>query len=194
MNRVLFSIVVSMFLCTHPSFILAQQTDSEQDDETSTILQESYQLIDVLTGEENSQSSRRLSVQLSQQYDEWRVEFWKRAYGWQHISSILIFFVVVAVVGAGVVLAAWQLQSWLKRAEEYDEMILNALTGKSNNATDITKLLEAMGQPDGGKMNVTRESLSVSSPYVGVVILGLSFAFFIAYLYFVYPIRIGPSL
>ena len=194
MNRVLLSIALSMFLWVHVSFILAQEPDSEQQDQTSIIVQQANELANELRSDVNSQASRSVSTQLPQQYVEWRIEFWQKAYGWQHISSILIFFVVVAVVGAGVALAAWQLQSWLSRAEEYDKVILAALTGKSNDGTETSNLLEAIGQPGGGKMNLTRESLSVSSPYVGVVMLGLSFAFFIAYLYFVYPIRIGPSL
>lgn len=194
MTRVLLTISMLTFLWVLADFTLAEDTGQEADGETSAVLQEAQELIDHLTSGENDQTSPLQSAELSLKYEEWLIRYWQKTYEWHFTSSILILFVVAAVVVAGVGLAWWQLRSWLERAKEYDEVILNVLTGKSDNVTDITKLLTTIAQPDGGKLNFTRKSLSVSSPYVGVVILGLSLAFFIAYLYFVFPIKAGPSL
>lgn len=188
-NRVFITIAISSLICLHAGLSLAQETAS-----TEAVLQRSYELLgDYPTDAQPGQSIAVADQTGALSNEEWRIAHSRKAYEWHHTASILIFFVVVALVGAGVTLAALQLRSWLKRAAKYDEVILNALTGKSDNIADATSLLAALAEPDGGKLNISGKSLALSSPYVGVIILGLSLAFFLAYLIVVYPLTVGPS-
>lgn len=78
---------------------------------------------------------------------------------WQHLSSQILFFVVIGIVGVGLYF------SWLQFHETKDK-----------NAMPTTSI-------EAGK-----EGFKVSSPVLGVIILVLSLAFFYLYLVHVYPI------
>jgi len=52
--------------------------------------------------------------------------------------------------------------------------------------------IKTVGAAPGSEFTMKSDTLTLSSPYVGVVILGLSMGFFLAYLLLVYPILQGP--
>lgn len=122
-------------------------------------------------------------------YNQWVLAYTKEAYVWHQKSTVMIFFVVVIVVLSGIVLAAWQLQSWIRRVKAYDEILLKHLA--DGTAID-QNLVTGIGQVEGGSVELKSGAMGVSSPYVGVIILGLSMGFFLAYLLYVYPIVRGP--
>lgn len=80
-------------------------------------------------------------------------------FAWQHLSSQIIFFVVIGVVGIGLYF------SWMQ---------FHAT--KPGAAPLVTE------------MELSQSGLKVSSPVLGVIILVLSLAFFYLYLTHVYPI------
>lgn len=126
--------------------------------------------------------------ELLQEYNNWTLSYTREAYLWHHQSTVMIFFMVLVVVLSGIILAAWQLRSWIKRVNAYDEVILKRL--EQGEAVD-TGLVGTVGQVDGGTLDIKKDALGISSPYVGVIILGLSMGFFLAYLLYVYPIVRG---
>jgi hypothetical protein len=81
---------------------------------------------------------------------------------WQHTSTVIIFFVVLALVAIGVYFAWLQFARSLRKA----------------GASEALHSVElSMG------------SIKVSSPVLGVIILTLSLAFFYLYLVYAYPIH-----
>lgn len=84
-----------------------------------------------------------------------------RVFQWQLVSSVIIFFLVVALVVIGVYFA------WLQFRYQ------------------IEKGFEA----EATKLELSGASLKVSSSVLGVIILSLSLAFFYLYLRHVYPIQ-----
>lgn len=122
-------------------------------------------------------------------FDAWVDTYTQRAYAWHHTSTIVIFWVVMLVVLSGVALATWQLANWMKRVRAYDEIFLQRL--RKGGPAD-TEAINGVGKPPDSTLSLTKESVQLSSPYVGVVILGLSMGFFLAYLLLVYPIVQGP--
>jgi len=122
-------------------------------------------------------------------YNEWVLSYTRGAYGWHQLSTIIIFFVVISVVLSGVVLAAWQLRSWLRRLADYDKVFLSRLEqGHEVRA----ELIAETGKSGSHELNLQSKAVALTTPYVGVVILGLSMGFFLAYLLLVYPILQGP--
>ena len=87
----------------------------------------------------------------------------QRVFEWQLLSSKVIFVTVLMLVGSGMVFAAIQFHTGLKRAG----------VDASQDATEI---------------DLSATSVKVSSPVLGVIILVISLAFFYLYLVYVYPI------
>ena len=122
-------------------------------------------------------------------YNQWVVAYTQQAYAWHYRSTVLIFVMVVLVVVSGVALAAWQLQAWIARVKAYDAVFLQRL--RRGEAVD-GQTVASIGEAPGSEVSLKSDALSLSSPYVGVVILALSMGFFMAYLLFVYPVMRGP--
>jgi hypothetical protein len=125
----------------------------------------------------------------AQDYNRWTLSYRKEAYAWHQTSTIIIFVIVNIIVLAGLVLAGWQLSAWISRVKKYDEVLIKMLA----TGTDVDhELVKGLGQAGGGTVDLKSKALAVSSPYVGVIILGLSMGFFLAYLLLVYPVTPGP--
>jgi hypothetical protein len=122
-------------------------------------------------------------------YDAWVLDYTRGAYAWHHTSTVVIFWVVMILVLSGVALATWQLGAWIKRMKSYDEIFLEQL--RKTGRADV-EAINGIGKAPDNTLNLTKQSVALSSPYVGVVILGLSMGFFLAYLLLVYPIVQGP--
>lgn len=87
----------------------------------------------------------------------------RRVFEWQMTSTKVSFWVVIGLVGAGILFAGIQ----FRRA-------MNA----TGDAQDLTTDLEISGK-----------GIKMSSPVLGVIILGISLGFFFLYLRHVYPIE-----
>jgi len=87
----------------------------------------------------------------------------RRVFEWQMTSTRVSFWVVIGLVGIGVLFAGIQFR--------------RAMTAKGD-AQDLTTDLE-----------ISSKGIKMSSPVLGVIILGISLAFFYLYLRHVYPIE-----
>lgn len=164
-----------------------EQADPDNDSIEKKLEERRRQTADAISAR-NSNYNEQNSEDI-QQYNEWTRAYARKAYGWHHQSTVMIFFMVVIVVLSGIVLAAWQLQTWIKRVKAYDAVLLGIL--EKGNEVD-KDLVTGLGHADGNKLELKKDALGISTPYVGVIILGLSMGFFLAYLLFVYPIQSGP--
>ena len=88
-----------------------------------------------------------------------------RVIRWQHTSTIIIFFVVIALVAAGMYFA------WMQFAK------------------GLAAAASAPGEPPAHSIELSMGGIKVSSPVLGVIILTLSLAFFYLYLVHAYPIK-----
>jgi hypothetical protein len=90
-----------------------------------------------------------------------------QVFGWQYVSTVVIFFLVIALVLLGMYFASVQFRRaippWASKRD-------------SDGAL-------------GGEVELSTAGVRVRSPVLGVIILALSLGFFYVYLVFVYPIR-----
>jgi len=93
----------------------------------------------------------------------------KKAFAWQDTSSKLIFWLVVIIVLAGLWMSYIQLKEGLK----------NKTVNQAEGEGEETHQIE-----------ISKESMKISSTFVGVVILAMSLVFFYLYLFVVYPITV----
>jgi hypothetical protein len=86
---------------------------------------------------------------------------------WQHLSTQIILFVVLVLVGLGLYFA------WVQfHADNTNKKIRQEIS----------------------EVEISMSGIKISSPVLGVIILTLSLAFFYLYLVYVYPITILPNL
>ncbi len=91
----------------------------------------------------------------------------EKVFGWQLLSSKIIFIVVVLLMAAGIYFSGVQFHASLRRAKR---------TGSPGEA-ELTEVVASM------------KGIKVSSPVLGVIILMISLLFFYLYLVHVYPIE-----
>ena len=91
-------------------------------------------------------------------------------FDWQHLSTRIIFFVVLLVVAVGLWFSYLQFQLYLRVLEESR----GDAAGKQTLNADV---------------ELSPKGVKVSSNVLGVIILALSLAFFYLYLAFVFPIQ-----
>lgn len=169
----------------------AQQQVPDPEELPGTDTEYADKILDEIEGEAEAiiSTSRGYTDEEAREYNSWALSYKKGAYVWHQTSTIIIFYVVVFVVLAGVLLAGWQLHAWIRRVKKYDETFIRLL----ERDVDVDReLVTTIGESSGGTVDLKSNALTVSSPYVGVVILGLSMGFFLAYLLLVYPVTSGP--
>lgn len=122
--------------------------------------------------------TRRQYLTAMQRYYEYKADgyaYRSRVFEWQLLSSRLIFFVVLALVGAGLYFAAVQFRLAMRAAPDKSGAPAQPAAG---SATSLATNLE-----------ISAKGVVMSSSVMGVIILGLSLAFFYLYLAYVYPIK-----
>lgn len=97
-----------------------------------------------------------------------------RVFEWQLLSSRLIFLVVLLLVGAGIYFAAVQFHVAMLAARRDLVRTEGAAAGANPLATHV---------------EISEKGVVVNSSVLGVIITGLSLAFFYLYLVYVYPIQ-----
>jgi hypothetical protein len=106
------------------------------------------------------------------QYRKSGLEHRQRVFAWQHMSSIAIFVVVLALVSCGIYFAALQFHRDLPaRGVRHADPVASPSTAATSS------------------VEISASGVKVSSPVLGVIILVISLAFFYLYLAVVYPIR-----
>lgn len=99
-----------------------------------------------------------------------------RVFEWQLLSSRVIFIIVLVLVVAGIYFAA---------AQFHVAMIAARRNLLNPPAADVA----AGANPLATQLEISAKGVVVNSSVLGVIILGLSLAFFYLYLVYVYPIQ-----
>lgn len=136
--------------------MLAKPPDAEAIDN-----QDPFGLI-LPNGFELEEATKASIQEAVQGFYDYRTEAFKhrlKVFGWQQLSSQIIFFVVIMIVGVGLYF------SWLQFHATKNMSKMEATTFEAGTA-----------------------GFKISSPILGVIILVLSLAFFYLYLVHVYPI------
>lgn len=103
-------------------------------------------------------------------YATWGLAHRRRVFEWQHRSSTIIFYSVLFLVLTGVGFSGIQFYRSMR------ESVGPAPDGGGDDEAGVSHIELSTG------------GLKISSPVLGVIILGLSLAFFYLYLVYVYPI------
>lgn len=91
----------------------------------------------------------------------------RRVFNWQLTSSRITFWIVLMLVGAGIVFSALQFYKSFRLSAKADGQDQNQLT----------------------ELEISTGGVKVSSPVLGVIILVISLAFFYLFLVHVYPVK-----
>lgn len=106
---------------------------------------------------------------------------------WQLFSSRVIFWIVIGLVATGVAFSGIQFRASLEAARAA------RMQAQANLSSAATGAAPSAAAPGTLALDTTLEATSggikLSSPVLGVIILGLSLLFFYLYLNFVYPIQ-----
>jgi hypothetical protein len=148
--------------------VQAGQTDSTQVSVGSPILPR------VWCGEIGDSLTRTqcwTSYRASLQYYETGLAHRARVFAWQHVSTRIIFFVVLVLVAVGVYFAWVQFQRDMAKDP-----------GPGGVGTEVRDA------PAEHEVELSMKGIRVSSPVIGIAILAISLAFFYLYLVYVYPI------
>jgi hypothetical protein len=133
-------------------------------------------------------------------YDVYRFRHAERVYDAQHTYTQVIFIVVLAIVGMGM---------WFSWLQFRDDRRYQVRGPKATKATTATVAITSAGEAEKAKekeierqnenpppvvaavsqVSIGPQGVTVSSPVLGVIILGLSLGFFYLYLHYVYPIQ-----
>ena len=117
----------------------------------------------------NDAATKQKYLQSLQGYYDYRrqaYEHRQRDFSWQHVSTVVIFIVVLLLVFSGIYFAYVQFHAGLK-----------------------AKAVNPAAPEEKSDIEISTKGLRVSSSVLGVIILGISLAFFYLYLIYVYPIN-----
>ena len=105
-------------------------------------------------------------------YRAWKGEFERRSWEWHLLSTKIIFFVVLIVVGFGLVV------SWLQFRSDIRPKMSSTSAGTTEDAGGAAATYD---------VSASLQSVSVKSKTIGAVVLIFSGVFFFLYLSIVYP-------
>ena len=117
---------------------------------------------------EEAKQEEKSATELENEYFEWALEHRKQVFNWNHRSSVLIFFFVMAIISMGLYFSYMQFRE----------------SGKGAGNLPLPESTMKIGQ--GG--------VEISSSIIGLLILVVSLGFFYLYLENVYPVQTSPLL
>ena len=100
-------------------------------------------------------------------YDSAKINHRQKVFEWQHFSSVFMFWVVMAIVLTGLVLASFQFYTGYKSS----------------------KKMKDTGSKEQTEINLTLSGVQIKSSLIGLLVFITSLAFLFMYLKFVYPIE-----
>lgn len=126
-------------------------------------------------------------------YDYYRTSFKyrERVFNWQHESTIIIFIMVMLVVLAGLVFSGIHFYRSMQYMQAVNTLLIahtKKLIKQPNMDSKPASDPEKPGSADHF-VKFSKDGIELRSSVLGVIILGLSIAFFYLYLFFVYPIN-----
>jgi uncharacterized membrane protein len=159
-------------------------------DQNQAILQHADAATGEIAAQQELANAKRISAEAD--YQAWSLKHAEEAYEWQHVSTIIIFFVVILLMVAGVVF------SWIQFRQGMHYHPVQAIASTVSTIAQPAASAPDSAQADSEvieKSSVTEFSASpqgikVASSTLGVIILVISMCFFYMYLSYVYPISI----
>jgi hypothetical protein len=124
-------------------------------------------------------ATRQKYLSAMQRFYEYRANgytYRSRVFEWQLLTSRVIFIIVLVLVAAGIYFAAVQFHVAMIAARR------NLRHAPAGDAP-------AAANPLATQFEVSAKGIVINSSVLGVIILGLSLAFFYLYLVYVYPIQ-----
>ncbi|MEO1527040.1 MAG: hypothetical protein AAFX06_16495 [Planctomycetota bacterium] len=118
----------------------------------------------------------------------WEMEHREKIYGWQHWAGIAVFLLAVGIVVAGMLMSWMQFRfAFSIGQQDQTERKTDPASGEGEDKSKPrSKRWNPFSQTHGFEMSPG--SIKLSTSFVGVVILGMSLAFFYLYLKFVFEI------
>ena len=150
-------------------------------DETQRAFDSAMAMVAVTVPEMSEDSSaityfKLEQAKLSLQQYQFDLQHQKRAFTWQFYSGIIIFFLVIIIVGAGLVLSYRQFLLQEKIVQKW-------MSSKAAGATPQPEVTDS-------EFSLGKDGIKFNSAVIGLSILFLSVVFLIAYLTYVYPITL----
>jgi len=120
-------------------------------------------------GQISSEAKEEQSIEeIEEDYFVWTMSYSKHVFAWHYVSSVIIFFFVMAIIAMGLYFSYMQFRE----------------STRSNRKTEIAPSTMKLGQA----------GVEISSSVIGLLILVVSLAFFYLYLGTVYPVKVLPGL
>ncbi len=139
-------------------------------------------------------ATQRLALS-SIEFNIWTNSYTRSLYIWQSRASIIIFFVVIGLVLAGLYFAWLQFQTTLHLARALPTahpapppIETEAPTPPSPHSGEHAAEDSAPAAADRTEFRIGKDGIVIQSSFVGLIILAMSMGFFILYLKYVYPI------
>lgn len=151
-------------------------------DETQRAFDSAMAMVAVAVPEANEDTSavsyfKLEQAKLSLEQYKFDLQHQKRAFTWQFYSGIVIFFLVIIIVGAGLVLSYRQFLLQEKIVQKW------VRSKTPENATPQAGMTDS-------EFSLSKDGIKFNSAVIGLSILFLSVVFLIAYLTYVYPITL----
>jgi hypothetical protein len=171
--------------------------DTKQDanpDEKQDENQDILQAVDASNAE--VQAKRQLAeaslATAKAQYQTWSLKHAKDAYEWQHISTMIIFVVVILLMVAGVVFSWIQFRQGMHHPVQAIASSVSTIAQPASTSADSTQAPSevAIEKSSVTEFSASPQGIKVASSTLGVIILVISMCFFYMYLVYVYPINI----
>jgi hypothetical protein len=159
-------------------------------DANQAILQEADAAAGEIAAQQELANAKRITAEAD--YQAWSLKHAEEAYEWQHTSTIIIFFVVILLMVAGVVF------SWIQFRQGMHHHPVAAIASTvstiaqpaSSSADPPQADVEMIEKSAVTEFSASPQGIKVASSTLGVIILVISMCFFYMYLSYVYPINV----
>jgi uncharacterized membrane protein len=134
-------------------------------------------------------SAKRISAEA--EYQVWSLKHAEEVYEWQHVSTMVIFVVVILLMVAGVVFSWIQFRQGMHHPGPAIASTVSAIAQSTSSPGDAAN--ESSGVIEKSavtEFSASPQGIKVASSTLGVIILVISMCFFYMYLRYVYPINI----
>lgn len=125
-------------------------------------------------------------------HDKWSYEHTQGVFRRHALYTKIIFFMVISIVGSGLVLTWYQFIRDSSNVSKILQPILNNKSGDKLDQTTISALLDAFRAEQS--LELSRDGMKIKTRVIGLMTLVISMGFFYLYLTHVYPVTIQDSI
>jgi hypothetical protein len=173
----LWVILVAFFFVQVPCSAFPPQDNPTGHKDTPTSAKVSN-ILEKIPDKPVNENDLTVAPEVLEKHNAWKLEFERKIYEWQFTTSKLVFVIVICMVLVGLYF------SWM----HFEANLRPQRKSRRKKSVDPANLPDQeVAKPDLTQLEAY--GVKLSTPVFGVVILGVSFAFFYLYLQFVYPIK-----